>query len=207
MKKFFVFLAAMMMTAGASAQNFDRPGGREEKFTLYMNGQFYKGHNQVVPLKRLLMERHPELRHKIQRGRVELVRVAVVAKSSLGLGMARLVVGGREQQRTRIPRTRGPFHDNSPWTYSQPLVLQNGNLFETQGIWQIRLHGDIKVDKIFIRVRYKGRHGGGHGPNDRRRGPGRDRGNDRGNDNDRNDHDRGNDRDGRHGQGRGPGRR
>jgi hypothetical protein len=104
-------------------------------------GEHFRG-QQTLPLKRMIMDQHPNIRLE----RFELLRVKVVGKSKQGNGTATLNVGQRQSYPIYLNGNRQDFHVNAPYTWDRQVIQNPKN--NSRGAWQIKLQGNIKVKRI-----------------------------------------------------------
>jgi hypothetical protein len=135
--------------------NYQRPGqgrignrnGRQQMIPIRVNQQF-RGQN-VLKLKQLLKQQQPGTMPKD----MQLVAVKIIAKSKKGQGKATLVVGQEQGYSETIYGNPYDFHDDSQYTYDR-VKLSNPS-YDSQGKWQVKLQGNIKVKRVVLIVKKK----------------------------------------------------
>lgn len=133
--------------------NYQRPGegrfgnrnGRQQRIQIRVNQQF-RGQN-VLKLKQLLKQQG------VMPKNMQLVAVKLIAKSKQGRGKATLVVGQEQSYAQTIYGNPYDFHDDSQYTYEK-MNLTNPS-YDSQGKWQIKLQGNIKVKRVVLIVKKK----------------------------------------------------
>ncbi len=111
-----------------------------------------RGRNMILPLKRHIREHFPE----IDLHDYKLVKVKLVAKSRKGHGQSRLIVGSWDSSAQRIGGKPRKFHRNNRRTYKK-MTFEN-NAGTSRGRWQLRLDGNIKINRVVVKLRKKRRH-------------------------------------------------
>lgn len=145
-----VLLSGLAFVSTAQAQ-------RVETLTVDMNHQVYRGQNQVLRIKQELNRAYPRL----NLNNANLQRVVVYAKSRAGRGTVELQIDGMPMDRKTVPDSPN-FQNNLPRSYHAIALNAIGR--EDRGTWQLILDGNIKVQKIDVRIRYMGRPGPGPAP-------------------------------------------
>lgn len=146
---------------------------REDRVVLDMYGAHYTGQS-VIHLKQQLKQRG------YSPANFELVRAVLVAKTKQGRGTAELVVGGSRSYPKTVMGSPRDFHNGAQYTYDK-VQFRNPSYYDSQGVWQIHLKGNFKVQKIVLLVKRKfGRDRGDRWDDNGRGGPGRGRGPGRG---------------------------
>lgn len=123
-----------------------RRGGPTERLVIDLFDRVFRGQNQRIFLRQELQRNYPRLDLE----RYDLIRVRLEAKSQAGHGQASLEVGHREKDRRGIPGNPGDFH--RPGGH-YPIILENYD-DQDRGAWQIRLDGNIKVDRVVVVLEY-----------------------------------------------------
>lgn len=121
--------------------------GQKKRVQIVLNDHF-KGRN-TIRLKQEIKYRHPGINFR----NVELVGVKLVAKSKRGMGEAVLVVGQSESYPQTIGGNPYEFHDNSLQTFDRTRIENPSH--RSQGKWQIKLRGNIKVRKVVAILKRK----------------------------------------------------
>ncbi|MDD0852620.1 hypothetical protein HBN50_05905 [Halobacteriovorax sp. GB3] len=115
-----------------------------QRIQLPLQDEHLRGES-TIKLKQLL---------KAQTGKtakgLELLRVAIVAKSKKGHGKVHLTVGQDDSLKEIIDGRPYDFDDSHRSTFSR-IVLRNPAL-SSQGVWQLKLKGNIKVRKVVLIV-------------------------------------------------------
>ncbi len=137
-------LAPLTITSALAA-----PGGAIERFVLDLNGrEFNSGQGETtVALKALIQQRYGNQDLE----REDLIHVAVMAKSQFGRGNMSLLVG-RELGRP-VQVAGNPLQYARPGGFRQYILAHPGR--DPAGVWQLKLTGNIKIDRIVVVVRDK----------------------------------------------------
>jgi len=129
-------------------------GNRTEKIMLQMNDQETRGASTIA-LKQLLRQQTGTVAANL-----ELVSIRIIAKSRMGQGQASLLVGQWESGSYTIGGNPRDFRNSAPYTYDR-INMENYS-YDSDGRWQIRLKGNIKVSRVVVVVKAKrGGYGGG----------------------------------------------
>ena len=112
------------------------------KITLDYYGEKFRGQNTLF-LKRKIKQKYPgmNLRNK------DLKKVVLFAKSKHGRGQAKLVVGQESSYSETIGGYPEEFHGYGGY---DRIVFENPS-WDSHGRWQIKLRGNIKVEKVVIK--------------------------------------------------------
>lgn len=122
---------------------------RRHRVELDFAGQRYRGDNTLY-LKRALLEQYPSFRF---RGK-QLKKVILFAKSRRGMGSATLKVGDDLSVAEIVDGNRREFRIDEPYTFYK-LIFQNPS-YDSRGVWQILLKGNIKVSKVILKFKRGG---------------------------------------------------
>jgi hypothetical protein len=151
-KVFYVFWCLMIATTvSAFARDGRGMGGSQggmQKIVIKLYGEQFKGQNTIF-LKKEIKQLHPNMQLK----KKQLMDVIIVAKSKHGRGKASLNVGGSMGPAEILDGDSWSFHDEERYTYSR-VSLEKPS-FSSQGKWQIKLRGNIKIKKIIVKVKKK----------------------------------------------------
>jgi len=120
-----------------------------ERFVLDLNGREYNSQQgeDTIPLKAMIRQKYGDQDLED----ADLVRVAVVAKSQFGRAQLSLLVG--------TDLSRPEIIQGSPQEYARPggfaryLFASPGR--ESAGVWQLKLQGNVKIERIAVVVRDK----------------------------------------------------
>jgi hypothetical protein len=137
-------LALGLLTTAAHARDFH----------LDYGGQHLQGQNTLT-LKNEMRNQYPGVRLQ----RFKLKKVVLVAKSKHGGGSAKLLVGGNSSYEKNVPGHPSEFFSNYDFTR---VPFRNPS-YASQGRWQIKLRGNIKVKKVIVKLERIGG-GGPSGP-------------------------------------------
>ncbi len=137
MRNLLLMLGLSLATALSSnaAQN--------ERYDINYRHQFYDGQS-VLNLKQDLKDQF-----NIKPNRLELKRVVLFAKSKHGQGQASLKVGDYESDTQTVGGRLNEFNSKDPDTYER-IVMRLPNKEDDNGVWQIKLRGNIRV--MMVRV-------------------------------------------------------
>lgn len=130
--------------------------------TIYMRGAEYNAFS-TFKLKQLIKQNNP----RVDLEQADIVSVTLMAKSKFGNGQASLKVGQSITYPTTIPGNPREFNVTASRSFT-PVQLFN-NTGGSQGVWQVELQGNIKVDYIVVTYKeydpygnsFPGRNGGG----------------------------------------------
>lgn len=139
-------LALVAVTLGSNAA-LAAPGQPIERFVLDLNGREFNSAQgeTTVALKALIQQRYGNQDLE----REDLVHVAVMAKSQMGRAQMSLLVG-RDLGRP-VQVAGNPFQYARPGGFQQYVLQHPGR--EQAGVWQLKLNGNIKIDRIVVVVR------------------------------------------------------
>lgn len=168
-----IFMAAALVLSVCSSVSFAQRGsigrgdpdfdndlggaGRVRLELMLRDQEFISNQMEdTVPLKALINQQYGRVDLK----NYHLKRVAVFAKSRAGQGRISLVTGQDESLAQRI--------DGNPRDYRVDGRFYNRYVFtapglETRGVWQLKLRGNIKIDRIVVVVQEIDRFPGGPG--------------------------------------------
>lgn len=124
-------------------------GFRQQQIQLNLFDQQFKGQNTIF-LKQEIKRQNPYL--NLQELKIEAVKL--VAKSKQGRGTATLVVGQMQSYAHTLQGSPYDFHSNEPFTYDR-ITIGAPATHQQQGVWQIKLQGNIKVKKVVVTVSTK----------------------------------------------------
>lgn len=134
---------------GRGDPDFDdgRIGAGRVRLELVLRDQeFISAQGQdTVPLKALINRQHG----RIDLQNYDLKRVAVFAKSRAGQGQISLVTGQDISQAQRIAGNPRDYRVDGQY-YSRYVFTSPG--LEARGVWQLKLQGNIKIDRIVVVV-------------------------------------------------------
>ncbi len=145
LKSLAIALLAIGTTATVSTVSHAQRGGDTERYVLDYDDVNLRGENTLA-LKRKLQRQHG-----ISADRLQLQRVRLVAKSRHGQGEAKLVVGQNSTRWQTLDGTPSEFRSNRPATYDRE-IFQNPSR-RSDGRWQIKLQGNIKVKRVVLVVK------------------------------------------------------
>ncbi|TKB11587.1 hypothetical protein [Desulforhopalus sp. IMCC35007] len=120
-----------------------------EQFVLDFNDSHirgYQGEGATIFLKKSLKEQYPWL----NLSRLELHNVVLVAKSKKGRGGAELRVGNWVTPMAEVDGNPRRFHNSDRSSFDR-IRLWNPSK-NSQGEWQIGLHGNLIVRKVVLMV-------------------------------------------------------
>ena len=129
----------------------DQSQSQVQRVVIQMGSQHFRGQNTIF-LKKEIKQQNTYL--NLQNKQIE--KVIVVAKSKHGQGHATLSIGGEYLGREVIDGSPYDFHNNDKYTFSR-AVLEASNYGQEQGPWQIKLSGNIKVNKVVVFIKEKAR--------------------------------------------------
>lgn len=167
-KVLFSSLIILGATFGLPAQaqgafNWNHGGGHNnnsnntvEVLTIDMNNQVYR-RNSVIYLKQEIQRAYP--RKNLNRANLQMV--TLYAKSRAGRGTAELQIDQIPMDRKTIDDSRN-FASDALRTFNEVRLNAVGR--EDRGSWQVILDGNIKVNRIEVRIRNHGGNGGGNTP-------------------------------------------
>ncbi|NQY99103.1 MAG: hypothetical protein HRT45_00365 [Bdellovibrionales bacterium] len=89
--------------------------------------------------------------HGIDTEKYEIVSAKLVAKSAAGKGQGHLLVGQKASNPKNIAGTRDKFQSNAHYS---PVVFENPKA-NSNGVWQIKVQGRIKVNKVVLTLKKK----------------------------------------------------
>lgn len=115
-----------------------------ERIVLQFNDQHFQGRDQTIFLKREIKSQYPRMNLQQK----ELLFVRVVGKSKHGHGTATLSVGQTLSSPYTLDGNPGDFASNAQYTYN-PVRIQNPAA-SSQGAWQLKLKGNIKIKRIAL---------------------------------------------------------
>ncbi len=81
----------------------------------------------------------------------DLISVTLVAKSYRGRATADFLIGKKQVDRQNVRGDSETWNDNSSSTYDR--VRMDNPSMQSEGAWQITLHGTVKVKKVILNVR------------------------------------------------------
>jgi len=128
---------------------------REQNIMINTYGQHLQGAN-TLKLKQMIKMQNPGL--DLQE--LKLKSVTLISKSRMGRAQATLIVGQSASYPATIFGNPGMFDSPAPRTFS-PVTLINPS-YDSQGVWQVDLQGNIKIEKVIVTV--QGIRGGGYSP-------------------------------------------
>jgi hypothetical protein len=146
----FSALSMLFLTAFNAEARWgrDRMRGENKRIQLRYFDQHLRGQN-ILTLKKKWKEQNPRVNFE----RFDLVAVRLVAKSKMGRGQAKLVVGQEETYSETIGGRPNDFHDQDAYTYSR--VRFENPKSNSKGKWQIHLRGNFKIKKVVLIVKPK----------------------------------------------------
>lgn len=144
--RFLQSLALAALTLGANVA-LAAPGQPIERFVLDLNGREFNSAQgeTTVALKQLIQQRYGNQDLE----REDLVHVAVMAKSQMGRAQMSLLVG-RDLGRP-VQVAGNPFQYARPGGFTNYVLQHPGR--EASGVWQLKLNGNVKIDRIVVVVR------------------------------------------------------
>lgn len=144
MNKFNLLLSVAFFAIGTLG--FQAQAQSTSTYTIEMNNAEFNGSNQMIFLRQGLANAYPNTDFN----NAELRQVRLFAKSRRGQGQAELIVNNSPRDRAGIPESNGRFNSNLPRTYNLVRLNPNG---ASRGNWRVALDGNIKVQKVEVRVR------------------------------------------------------
>lgn len=134
--------------------------------TLNYRDQEFRGYN-TLHLKQDLRSSYPYLRLD----NMELIAVRLVAKSRQNQGQATLIVGQNQSFSYNVPGRMYEFDSRDPRSFA--MIDMSSPNRRSEGVWQIALQGNIRVNQVQVMIEEERR--GPYRPGDGRPpyGPGR----------------------------------
>lgn len=130
----------------------EQMGPRNNRVRLDFFGEQFRGEN-TIRLKQELRRERPNLRLR----NFNVKKVILNAKSKQGRGRGTLLVGGDRSLPQMIGGYPANFQSNRPNTF-QRVVINNRAYGDSEGVWQVQLKGNIKVDSIIVVLERKNNH-------------------------------------------------
>lgn len=143
---------------GPGRPGYNGPANRYQIFEIHMRDREFSDRapgRDVIRLRQEIQRQYGN----VNLNRYEIVRVNVDAKAGR-FGEMTLVVGGASTQWQ--PIYGGGYGYNNPGYGYSSYTFDNPS-YDSRGVWQLRVRGQVKVDRIVVEAQEAGNGGGGGG--------------------------------------------
>ncbi|MBT3236625.1 MAG: hypothetical protein HN353_11780 [Bdellovibrionales bacterium] len=139
MRKLFTSMTLVAAAVWGLTSSADALG--RERVQLSFGGQQFRG-QQTIKLRQKLRQQHGI----VSQGR-QLVAAVVVGKSKHGMGTVKLKVGGALSYAQTLDGYPSEFNRGGNF---YRVRIQNPQSYNSQGVWQLKLKGNIKIKKVVL---------------------------------------------------------